>query len=336
MADKDLLSQEEIEALLHGVDEGEIETGAGAGIDPRMARSYDFTSQNRIVRGRMPALEKINERFARHFRVSLFNFLRRFPEISLTGIQVMRFSEYVQGLSIPTNLNLVRCKPLRGLALFVLDPGLVFTVVDNFFGGGQFDSKGKEREFTPTEMRVVRLLLELVFKDLKEAWKPVRGIDFEYLNSETNPHFAAIVNPTEIIVVSTVHIELGSGSGDFHMAMPRSMIEPIRELFDVGIRNDREETDGRWRKVLERELLTTDVTVSSTLLEKSLTLGALLKLKTGDVIPVTLPERVVLKAENVPVFMGKVGVSNGHYAIEIDARFEKNGAASHKRTGFQS
>lgn len=326
MTVKDLLSQEEIDALLHGVDEGEIETGVG--IDTATVRTYDFTSQNRIVRGRMPTLEMINERFARHFRVSLFNFLRRVAEIGVTGIQVKKFSEYVRSLPIPTNLNMVRCPPLWGRALFVLDSRLVLTLVDNFFGGGQFYNKYEGREFTLTEMRVVRLLLDLVFKELKEAWKPVFGIDFEYLNSETNPLFASIVSPTEVAVVSTFHIDVGSGNGDFHIVMPYSMIEPIRELLHAGIQSDRGETDDRWHKALEREILATEVNVSSTLLEKTLTIGTLLKLKSGDVIPITLPDRVALAAEAIPICMGKVGISNGYYAIEIEARIEKSDATS--------
>jgi flagellar motor switch protein FliM len=326
MAAKDLLSQEEIDALLQGVDEGEIETGTG--LDTSGVQAYDFTTQNRIVRGRMPTLEMINERFARHFRVSLFNFLRRFAEVGLVGIQVTKFSDYIRGLPIPTNLNMVRCHPLWGRALFVLDAKLVLTIVDNFFGGGQFYNKYEGREFTPTEMRVVRLLLDIIFKELKEAWKPVFGLEFEYLNSETNPLFSNIVSPTEVVVVSTFHIDLSSGAGDFQIVMPYSMIEPIRELLHAGIQSDRGETDDRWYKALEREIMNTEVTISSTLLQKTFTIDSLLKLKAGDVIPISLPDRVVLNAESIPICVGKVGVSNGQYAIEIESRIEKGGASA--------
>jgi len=185
MSIDDLLSQDEIDALLHGVDEGSVETedeeGAFSG---EGAHAYDFTSQDRIVRGRMPTLEMVNERFARYFRISLFNLLRRTAEVSFSGVQVIKFSEFVHSLFVPTNLNLIRFKPLRGRALIVMDPNLVFTAVDNYFGGsGQFYNKIEGREFTPTEMRVIQILLDMAFKDLKEAWKPVMEVEFEYINS---------------------------------------------------------------------------------------------------------------------------------------------------------
>ncbi|MCK5122413.1 MAG: flagellar motor switch protein FliM, partial [Methylococcales bacterium] len=243
MSTADLLSQDEIDALLHGVDDGDVETETSEGDDGN-TRSYDFNSQERIVRGRMPTLEMVNERVARYFRISLFNFLRRSAEISISGIQIQKFSEYIQGLFVPTNLNVVRFSPLKGRALIVMEPRLVFTAVDNFFGGGgQFYNKVEGREFTPTEMRVIRLIIDLLFKDLKEAWKPVIELEFEYLNSEVNPQFANIVSPTEIVVVSTIHVELEGGGGDISIAMPYAMIEPIRELLDA-VGSDRGEIDG--------------------------------------------------------------------------------------------
>lgn len=256
MAANDLLSQDEIDALLHGVDDGRINTQGDEDQESGAIRSYDFASQERIIRGRMPTLEMINERFIRYFRISLFNFLRRSAEISLSGIQVVKFNEYIHSLFVPTNLNLVRFKPLRGRALFVLDPNLVFTAVDNFFGGsGKFHNKIEGREFTPTEMRVIRLLLDLIFKDLTEAWKPVMDVDFEYINSEVNPQFASIVSPTEVVVVSTIHVELDGGGGDIHITLPYSMIEPIRELLDAGVQSDRGDMDGRWQTALQLEIM---------------------------------------------------------------------------------
>jgi flagellar motor switch protein FliM len=133
MAVQDLLSQDEIDALLHGVDDGLVETETDA--DPASVKSYDLTSQDRIVRGRMPTLEMINERFARYTRISMFNLLRRSADVAVGGVQVMKFGEYVHSLYVPTSLNLVKMKPLRGTSLFILDAKLVFKLVDNFFGG---------------------------------------------------------------------------------------------------------------------------------------------------------------------------------------------------------
>jgi flagellar motor switch protein FliM len=323
----DLLSQAEIDALLNGVSDGDFETedesAFYAEVDAEkfhekgVVREYDFASQERIVRGRMPTLEMVNERFARFIRISLFNFLRRSAEIFISGIQVQKFSEYIQGLLVPTNLTIVRFNPLRGKALIVIDPRLVFTVVDNFFGGaGQFYNQTEGREFTPTEMRVVRIIIDMIFKDLKEAWKPVMELDFEYVGSEINPRFANIIGPGEIIVISTIHVELEGGGGDVNIAMPYAMLEPIRELLDA-ISSDSGEVDGGWQAALRGEVLRAEVGVNSLLVEKSMTIRDIMRLKKGDVIPFDMPETVVLKAEGIPLFEGKVGISDGNYAIQI-------------------
>jgi flagellar motor switch protein FliM len=326
MAAQDLLTQDEIDALLHGVDDGAIETETA--LNDGEAHSYDFTVQDRIVRGRMPTLEMINERFVRNFRISLFNFLRRSAEISVSGVQVLKFSEYIHSLFVPTNLNLVRFNPLRGRALLVFSPRLVFTAVDNFFGGtGQFYNKIEGREFTPTEMRVIRILVNMVFKDLRDAWKPVLELEFEYLNSEVNPQFANIVTPTEVVVVSTIHIELEGGGGDLHITMPYSMVEPIRELLDAGIQSDRgDDVDDRWLKSLEREVFDAEVEVHSSLGHTDLYLRDLMNLKPGDVIPFEMPEKIYLVAEDIPVFTGKLGASNSKYAIRILNKITRPGA----------
>lgn len=317
MSTADLLSQDEIDALLHGVDDGEVEIEVEEEASGNI-RSYDFTSQERIVRGRMPTLEMINERFARHFRITLFNFLRRSAEISISGIQVQKFSEYIQGLFVPTNLNVIRLSPLRGRALIVMEPRLVFTAVDNFFGGGgQFYNKVEGREFTPTEMRVIRLIIDLIFKDLTEAWKPVMDIEFEYLNSEVNPQFANIVSPAEIVVISTIHVELEGGGGDINITLPYSMVEPIRDLLDAGISSDRGEVDDRWQGSLQNEIMRTEVMMNSILLEKTLKISDVMAFKAGDVIPVEMPDQVELTAEGVPICTGKIGLSDGNYAIKV-------------------
>ncbi len=325
MSTVDLLSQDEIDALLHGVDDGDVETDdIEASGDSGEVRGYDFNSQERIVRGRMPTLEMVNERLARYFRISLFNFLRRSAEISISGIQVLKFSEYIQSLFVPTNLNIVRFIPLRSRALIVMEPRLVFTAVDNFFGGGgQFYNKVEGREFTPTEMRVIRLIIELLFKDLKEAWKPVMDLDFEYMNSEVNPQFANIVSPSEIVIVSTIHVELEGGGGDISIAMPYAMIEPIRDLLDA-VSSDRGEVDGSWQEGLRKEVLRSEVGLNSLLVEKTMTVKDVMNFKKGDVIPIDMPETVAIQAEGVAVFKGKVGLSDGNYAIQVTEKLTQD------------
>ena len=322
MSPNDVLSQDEIDALLHGVDSGAVNTEPEAA--PGEARPYDFANQVRIVRGRMPTLEMINERFARLFRTSLFNMLRRGPEVAVAPIKMVKFSEYVQGLHVPTSLNLVRILPLRGTALVVLDPKLVFTVVDNFFGGNGRFAKIEGREFTVTETRVINLLLKHIFADAKEAWSTVARLDIEYINSEINPHFANIVSPTEIVVVTSFHIELDGGGGDLHITMPYAMIEPLRELLDAGVASDRVEHDERWLQALKDEIEDAEVELSTVLGRGRISMQELIDLKPGDVLPIDFNGRATLLAEDVPIFRGTFGVSHGQQAVQIEERVARH------------
>ncbi|MBV6750779.1 flagellar motor switch protein FliM [Pseudomonas sp. MWU13-2100] len=315
MAVQDLLSQDEIDALLHGVDDGLVQTETAA--EPGSVKSYDLTSQDRIVRGRMPTLEMINERFARYTRISMFNMLRRSADVAVGGVQVMKFGEYVHSLYVPTSLNLVKIKPLRGTALFILDAKLVFKLVDNFFGGDGRHAKIEGREFTPTELRVVRMVLEQAFIDLKEAWQAIMEVNFEYINSEVNPAMANIVGPSEAVVVSTFHIELDGGGGDLHVTMPYSMIEPVREMLDAGFQSDLDDQDERWVKALREDVLDVAVPLSATVARRQLRLRDILHMQPGDVIPVELPEEMVMRANGVPSFKVKLGSHKGNLALQV-------------------
>ena len=315
MAVQDLLSQDEIDALLHGVDDGLVQTESV--IEPGSVKSYDLTSQDRIVRGRMPTLEMINERFARYTRISMFNLLRRSADVAVGGVQVMKFGEYVHSLYVPTSLNLVKIKPLRGTALFILDAKLVFKLVDNFFGGDGRHAKIEGREFTPTELRVVRIVLDQAFIDLKEAWQAIMEVNFEYINSEVNPAMANIVGPSEAIVVSTFHIELDGGGGDLHVTMPYSMIEPVREMLDAGFQSDLDDQDERWVNALKQDVLDVSVPMSATVARRQLKLRDVLHMQPGDVIPVELPEHLIMRANGVPTFKVKLGSHKGNLALQV-------------------
>ena len=312
----DILSQDEIDALLHGVDEVEEEE-VSAGAAPGIV-SFDFSSQDRIVRGRMPTLELVNERFARHMRISLFNMMRRTAEVSINGVQMLKFGEYVHTLFVPTSLNMVRFRPLKGTALITMEARLVFILVENFFGGdGRYHAKIEGREFTPTERRIIQMLLKLVFEDYKDAWAPVMDVGFEYLDSEVNPAMANIVSPTEVIVVSSFHIELDGGGGDFHVAMPYSMLEPIRELLDAGVQSDKGDTDVRWSKALRDEIMDVKVELKAKLLETELSLRELMELQPGDIIPVEMPENLLVFVEDLPTFHAKMGRTKENVALKI-------------------
>ncbi len=314
----DLLSQDEIDALLHGVDDVEEEEISDEGDAIEGTYEYDFSSQDRIVRGRMPTLEIVNERFARHMRVSLFNMMRRSAEVSINGIQMIKFGEYIHTLFVPTSLNMVRFRPLKGTGLITMEARLVFILVDNFFGGdGRFHAKIEGREFTPTERRIIQMLLKLIFEDYKEAWAPVMDVSFEYLDSEVNPAMANIVSPTEVIVISSFHIELDGGGGDFHVSLPYSMLEPIRELLDAGVQSDKEDTDLRWSKALRDEIMDVQVDMSTHFVDVEISLAKLMELEAGDIIPIEVPEFVTLLVEGLPTFRTKMGRSRDNVALQI-------------------
>ncbi|NQZ26792.1 MAG: flagellar motor switch protein FliM [Colwellia sp.] len=321
----DLLSQDEIDALLHGVDDVEDEEEVEDVVQSKDGTSdYDFSSQDRIVRGRMPTLEMVNERFARHMRISLFNMMRRTAEVSINGIQMIKFGEYIHTLFVPTSLNMVRFRPLKGTALITMEARLVFILVDNFFGGdGRYHAKIEGREFTPTERRIIQMLLKLIFEDYKEAWSPVMDVSFEYLDSEVNPSMANIVSPTEVVVISSFHIELDGGGGDFHIALPYSMLEPIRELLDAGVQSDKEDTDMRWSKALRDEIMDVPVAINTKFIEVDIPLSQLMELQAGDIIPIEMPEHITVLIEDLPTFRAKLGRSRDKIALKIESKIKR-------------
>jgi flagellar motor switch protein FliM len=338
MSAQDILGQDEIDALmkqaLQGAGEPEPAPVSDAADGPV---GYDFGRSARIVRGRMPTLEMINDRFARLFRTSLYNMLRRTATVSADTIKFLKFSDYVNKLMLPTSLNIVQFQPWRGTGLLVLDPKLVFSLVDIFFGGKGRHAKIEGREFTPLETHLVHTLLGSVFGDLREAWAHVENLKLELLGSEVNPHFANIVSPTEIIVVSSFQVDFDDQGGEFHVALPYSMIEPLREVLESGMQSDRVDHDDRWSQALRIELEDADIELSALLGRVTLTLDDVLKLVPGDVIGCDFTGSVTLFAEDIPVFRGTYGHSSGHHALKVTERVGrvKNANAEALRTQGQ-
>jgi flagellar motor switch protein FliM len=328
----DLLSQDEIDALLHGVDSGAVKTE-----DDRPARgearSYDFATQERLVRGKLPTLELVNERFARLFRIGAFSLLRRNAEVGVRGIEMLKFGDYLHSLLVPSSLSLVRMKPLRGTALVVFEPRLVFTLVDNFFGGdGRFPVKIEGREFSQMEQRVIQILLQQVFSDLGEAWSPVMPVEFEFVQHEVNPHFANIVAPREYVVVSRFQLELDGGNGNVHIVVPYAMLEPYRAQLESGMHSDCSDTDEHWPAALRGQLHEAQVEVTTVLARLSMSVRDLGALKAGDVIPFDMPAHAEILVERVPTFVGQFGLSNGRKAVKLGPEL----SGDRNRTGTDS
>lgn len=326
----DILDQDEIDALLHGMDSGAVDTESGTAVEGE-TKPFDFANQDRIVRGRMPTLEMINERFARHFRINLFNMLRRSAEISVEGVEMMKFQEYMRTLPVPTSLNLTSIKPLRGTSLLVLDARLVFAVVDTFFGGdGRYHAKIEGREFTPVETRVIERLRNRIFSDLQEAWKLALDVQFEFHNMEINPQFANIVSPSEIVVVTKFIVELEGAVGKIHLTIPYSAIEPIREVLDSGMASDLMERDERWMLALREEIQSALVDLKVELCRKRVPVSDLLRMRPGDIIPIELPEKMPVHIAGVPCFEGVLGISKSKYAVKITDRIERGSPPRHQ------
>lgn len=312
------LSQDEIDTLLHGVDNGEIDVEPDRLAADGEAMPYDLGSQDRIIRGRLPTLEMVNERFARNLRISMFNMLRKTAEVSVEGVKMTKFSEYTRSLLMPTNINLINIDPLRGTGLFVMDPRLVFSIVDNFFGGdGRYHTRIEGREFTPTENSVIKMVLDLSFDDLKKAWEPVYELECKYLSSEINPQFANVVSPTEVVVVSSFKMEMEGGAGEFHIVMPYSMLEPIKDILDAGIQSDQTHVDSRWLRTLTDQMKQAVVNLDCSLQQKKMSLSDVMKLRPGDIIPIDIPKLVTVRAAKIPIFKGQFGVSNSKNSVSF-------------------
>ena len=314
---EDFLSQDEVDALLKGAtgesDEAQEEEDRGG------VRPYNLATQERIVRGRMPTYEIINERFARFFRIGLFNFMRRTVDIAVGPVKVIKFSEFVRNLVVPTNLNMVHMKPLRGTALMVFDPNLIFLIVDNLFGGdGRYHTRVEGRDFTQTEQRIIHRLLEVVFEDYEKSWKSVYPVKFEYIRSEVNPQFATIATPNEVVVTVTFDIDMGNQGGEFHVCIPYSMIEPIRDTLYSALQGDHLEVDKRWIKLLSQQVQGAEVELVANLGQTKVTFEQILSMQTGDIIPLEIPKSITAHIDGVPVMDCRYGTMNGRYALRVN------------------
>ena len=315
----EFLSQEEVDALIKGVT-GEVdEPKSASDEDTGGVQPYNLGTQERIVRGRMPTLELIHERFARYLRIGLFNYMHRTAEVSVGPILVQKYSEFIRNLVVPTNLNLVAAKPLRGTSLFVFDPNLVFLVVDNMFGGdGRFHTRVEGRDFTATEQRIIHGMLNVVFTEYLRSWRPVFDLSFDYIRSEMNSQFANIATPSEIVVSTTFSLEFGGASADLHICFPYSMIEPIRDLLYSSMQSDQLSTDRRWVLLLRKQLKDAEIEVTAPLGTTTISLRQVVDMKAGDVIPLNITDTLEVCVDEVPLMECHYGVQNGQYALKIE------------------
>jgi flagellar motor switch protein FliM len=318
------LSQEEVDALLEGVT-GESQKPAEDAAQAGEVRAYDMSSQERIVRGRMPTMEVVNERFARNLRLGLFNFIRRTPEVSVGSIAVQRFGAFLRELAVPTNFNIVAVRPLRGNGLIVCEPSLIFGVIDTLYGGnGKFQTRIEGRDFSATEHRVIRRLVNVITEEYKKAWKGIYPIELEYQRSEMQPQFASVATPSEIVISTSFQLEIGEIAGSIHFCTPYATLEPIRDVLYSSTQGDSVEVDRRWVNLLTREIQAVEVVMVAELARTNTTVDQLLEMKPGDFIELEREARIQAKVDGVPLFECQYGTHNAKYAVRIEKSLRSN------------
>lgn len=316
----DILSQDEVDALLKGVQSGEIDTETARDKILSGIRPYDLTSQERIVRGRMPGLEIANERFARFFRNSVSNLIMKFVDISVHGIEVLKFGEFMKTVPFPSSINIFKMQPLKGYSLLVIEAPLVFAFVEFFFGSDSARYvKSEGRAFTSIEQRVIRRIVNIALNDLATSWSGIIPIRPEHAGSEMNPQFVTIVTPSEIVIKTEIHLEVEDFTGKLFFCIPYSMIEPIKEKLYSGIQADKFDIDQRWVARLKEILLDSYVEVSAEIGRVEITLKELRDLRPGSIINLgkSVQDDVIIKVEGHQKFSGTPGYSRGNQAVKI-------------------
>jgi flagellar motor switch protein FliM len=314
-----LLSQDEVDALLAGVT-GEAVEQTTTVEDLSGVRPYDLSSPDRVVRHRMQTLELINERFARKLRSVLLTFMRRNADITVSAIRIQKYSDFERNLPVPSNLNMVAMKPLRGAALFTFDPNLVFLVIDSLFGGhGRYNTRVEGRDFTTTEQRIIRRLLNMTLESYAGAWEQVYPITFEYIRSEMHTKFVSITSGNEIVVVSSFNIELGASGGKLNVCLPYSMIEPVRDLLTRPLQEGGAGAiDQRWASQLSRQVRSADVELVAEFARIESCIAELMKLQVNDILPLELAPNITAHVGGVPVMECSYGTFNGRYALRVN------------------
>jgi flagellar motor switch protein FliM len=313
----EILDQDEIDALVNGVQAGAVDVEPRPADTGRQARQYDFATQSRVVRGRLPTLEMINERMARALRMSLFDMLRRSPDILVQGVATMKYADYVASLAIPTSLNLIRFQPLSGTGLMIFEAKLVFAVIDVFFGGNGRYAKIEGRDFTPTENQIIDLMMEQAFAAAQEAWASILPARIEFITREVNPNFANIVSGTDIVVVSRIRVEFEGRGGEIHLTLPYAMLAPLKDTLRAGMQSDHADREERWSQLLRNELEESEVELATCLGTAQTTVAKLIDMRPGDVIPIEFDGQVTVLADGIPLFWGELGQQRGRKVVRV-------------------
>ncbi|HBH62534.1 MAG TPA: flagellar motor switch protein FliM [Nitrospiraceae bacterium] len=324
MSDK-ILSQDEVDALLKGVASGEIDTEEAKSKILAGIRPFDFTNQERIIRGRMPGLEMANESFTRRFRNSVSNLIMKFVDISIQNVEIIKFGDFIKTIPVPSSINIYKMDPLKGYSLLVLEAPLVFAFIEFFFGGANAQNiKSEGRAFTTIEQRVIQRVVIMALKDLAASWDGIAQVTPEYVSSEINPQFVTIVTPAEIVINIEVLIEIEDFAGRMFFCIPYSTVEPVKEKLYSGIQADKFETDQRWALIMKNILRQTHLNITAEIGRLTLTFEDIMKFKSGNVINLSksINDDLVVYVEGLPKFKGSPGFSRGNQAVKLTGVIE--------------
>lgn len=327
-----VLSQGEVDALLNAVMDptsaipvgGDSGGGGGGSAEPAPINvnvmPYDLGNQDRVIRGRMMTLDIIYERFIRLFRVSLSTALRKIASLSIISTDLLKFGEFLNTLPIPSCMGVVRFDTLRGSGMIVIESKLVYALVDAFFGGSDRPfTKTEGKEFTRIEISVITRVVELALRDLDEAWSPVHKTDISFVRIEVNPQFVGLVPPSDVVISTTFEVELEHASGTIAVVVPYQTLEPIKEKLNAGFQPEGDRFEKVWTSQLRQHLNETYFNAKVNLGETTLTVGDLVNLNIGDVIPLTQDAdgELDMMVEGTPKFKCRFGVSRGNRAIQV-------------------
>lgn len=314
----EILSQSEVDALLNGV--GDAPAPAEESVEsPDGVRPCDLTNPPRTIRGRMPTLDIINDRFGRTLRASIAEILRRTPEVDCQPPRVEKYGEFLSNLITPTNLNIVNLKSLSGMGLIVIEPALVFTTVDHMFGGdGRYHMRIEGRDFTPVEQRIIERLVKVISTGYEQAWAPVHPLALEFVRSEMHSQFANILSPSDLVVACTFKLECGNVKSAIHFCLPYAALEPLRDVLTSTRPSGDSGPGERWARTLQSQVQMAQVQLAAPLTKLSMPLAEIMKLKAGDIIAVDVPQKLLADIEGVPILECRYGVSNGRYALKVE------------------
>ncbi len=317
-----VLSQSEVDALLSAVSDNRTDGFEEAGDDGLKSGvvQYDLANQDRIIRGRMPTLDIIHDRFIRLFRVTLSNALRKMANLSVNSTGPLKFSEFMNSLPLPSCLNILRLDPLRGAAVMVIESKLLYALVDSFFGGNDVPyTKIEGKDFTQIEIRIARRVVLQAIDDLEKAWEPVYPLKIGYNRTEINPQFVAVVPPSDVVIATTFDVELEKVSGTIKIVVPYATLEPIKGKLSVGFQSEQLEVDFIWINRIKEQIMQTSANILVRLGQADIFVRDLMHLERGDIIQLdtdaTMPLDILV--ECVPKFKGIPGALKGNRAMRI-------------------